>query len=94
MFLRDLEEDDEMRAGVNLWKAPARSRNPDVMDVESEAGDTDVDDDDMPKSTPPFDFDTFRKLITSFEVSVDELLDEMAEMTIHAGEEPPEAEMG
>jgi nonsense-mediated mRNA decay protein 3 len=45
-FLRDLEEDEEMRAGVNLWKAPAAKRAEDEMDVEeSEAG----DDEELPK---------------------------------------------
>jgi nonsense-mediated mRNA decay protein 3 len=49
-FLRDLEEDEEMRAGVNLWKAPPKKKEEDAMDVEeSEAGDETGDEEEMPK---------------------------------------------
>ena len=67
MFLRDLEEDEEMRAGVTLYKAPGKARDPDAMDVESDAGattDADDDEDDLPR------------------ISVDELVDELAETTL------------
>jgi nonsense-mediated mRNA decay protein 3 len=39
MFLRDVEEDVEMRAGVNLYKA---DKVPDEMDVETENGDEEL----------------------------------------------------
>ena len=75
MFLRDLEEDEDMRAGVTLYKSggagAAKARDPDAMDVESDAGaTTDADDDDdLPR------------------ISVDELVDEMAETTLDDVEE-------
>ena len=34
MFLRDLEEDEELRSGINLYKAQPRRRDPDAMDVD------------------------------------------------------------
>lgn len=51
--MRDLEEDEEMRAGINLYKRPPRVADPDRMDVESEAGEsvvTGADDEEYPKS--------------------------------------------
>ena len=43
MFLRDLEEDEEMRAGINIFKASSRRVDPHRMEVESDAGEsTDV----------------------------------------------------
>jgi len=43
LFLRDVEEDEELRQGLNLYKAAqARKRaGPDAMEVESEAGSDD-----------------------------------------------------
>ncbi|GAB00009.1 uncharacterized protein L969DRAFT_99961 [Mixia osmundae IAM 14324] len=43
-FLRDIEEDEEMRQGVNLYKKPKPQAAVDTMDVESVA-DTEADDD-------------------------------------------------
>ena len=53
-FLRDLEEDDELRAAVNLYKQQSkRNRDPMDMDAESDAGETtatsEAGDDDFPK---------------------------------------------
>lgn len=65
MFLRDLEEDPELRQNIQLYKANPKSKKdaPDAMDVEGDdqsATETDLDeDDDFPK------------------IQLDELLDEM-----------------
>ncbi|KAK4705188.1 60S ribosomal export protein NMD3, partial [Phenoliferia sp. Uapishka_3] len=60
-FLRDLEEDEELRGTVNLYKGEKREEYPSVDDSDME---TDNEEDDLPQ------------------IRLDELLDEMAEMTI------------
>lgn len=48
-FLRDIEEDDEFRHGVQLYKQPKKKQQqPDEMSVVTE-GDEEGDDDDIPK---------------------------------------------
>lgn len=46
-FLQDLEEDDEMRTAVNLYKAKSDPKPSGAMDTESETGEE--DEEDMPK---------------------------------------------
>lgn len=50
-FLQDLEEDDELRAAINLYKSKPRHQDVDTMDTESEMGESvaGTDDGDMPK---------------------------------------------
>jgi len=53
-FLQDLEEDEELRGAVNLYKTKTKIKDPDRMEVESEAGDTESiagteADDDFPQ---------------------------------------------
>lgn len=45
-FLQDIEQDDEFRAGVQLYKQPKRQPHPDEMSV---ATTDDGDDDDVPQ---------------------------------------------
>ena len=69
LFLRDLEEDEELRANVQLFKAAPTKAAPvgDEMDTDGEAG-TDDDDDDEDGEMP--------------KINVDELLDDMEGLNI------------
>ena len=79
MFLRDVEEDPELRTTVNLYKAEQQQRqrkatakaggdmDVDGTDAEDDAGDEDVDDDDDP----------------DLEIPMDQLLDEFEDMHVH-----------
>ncbi|KAI9204521.1 NMD3-domain-containing protein [Polychytrium aggregatum] len=74
MFLRDLEEDPELRSMVNLYKDAAQS-NKVVPIIESENQDDDemMDEDDEPEEDFP-------------EINMDELLEEMEGMNIQDDE--------
>ncbi|KAI1653568.1 NMD3-domain-containing protein [Daldinia decipiens] len=48
-FLRDIEEDEEFRQGVQLYKQPARKKQADEMSVTTAAEDGDEGDDDVPR---------------------------------------------
>lgn len=93
MFLRDLEEDEEMRGAINLYKTLPKKRDPSRMEVESDAGEsTDWEDEneDIPKSERNiFSCETH---IDQNVVNPDELIDEMAVLTINEEEESLEEE--
>lgn len=48
-FLRDLEEDEELRQTINIFKDPNKVVADDAM---AEDGDTDIDDDDEEEDLP------------------------------------------
>ena len=58
-FLRDIEEDDEFRQGVQLYKNPKRQKQPDEMSIATTATEDDGDDDaphvDMDELLDDFD---------------------------------------
>ena len=47
-FLRDIEEDDEFRQGVQLYKNPKRKKQPDEMSIATTTATEDEGDDDAP----------------------------------------------
>ena len=77
-FLRDIEEDDEFRQGVQLYKNPKKKQNrqPDEMSVGTATAteDGDDDDDDAPR------------------VDMDELLDDFDELAIEDGQKQKQQE--
>ena len=98
LFLRDLEEDDEMRANVNLYKDKVRMaqeeerrrrrevayRDPQAMDDEDEpAGEPMVDGDDGLTTDNESEYGSDSELPR---VQLDELLDDMDEMAIEEQE--------
>lgn len=97
LFLRDLEEDPEMRQGVNLYKAPEvkmaepvvqekkggrrRGQNQYSMDVD------DTPEERVPSSVVDGDGEDKEEEETDFpDVALDELLEGFDEMTLAAGE--------
>jgi nonsense-mediated mRNA decay protein 3 len=97
IFLRDLEEDTEMRAAVNLYKAPPGSstsgkrgkgkKNQFAMDVDDSAGAANAP---PANGGPDMDMEDEGEEETDFpEVNLDELLEDMAELGLedHVEEE-------
>ncbi|KAJ3079272.1 hypothetical protein HK102_003911 [Quaeritorhiza haematococci] len=78
LFLRDIEEDSELRGMINLYKDPtAQKKKPQpssmMMDSEDEVEDHAIEAEDGEEEEPEEDFPT---------ISVDELLDDLEAMTI------------
>lgn len=98
LFLRDLEEDDEMRANVNLYKDKARMAQDEESRRRREVAYRDpqaMDDDDEPAGEPMADGDDGMTTDNESEygsdselprVQLDELLDDMDEMAIEEQE--------
>lgn len=98
LFLRDLEEDDEMRANVNLYKDKVRMAQDEERRRRREVAYRDpqaMDDDDEPAGEPMADGDDGMTTDNESEygsdselprVQLDELLDDMDEMAIEEQE--------
>lgn len=71
-FLRDVEEDTEMRSTIAVYKAEQEKRRKEKMEIDAasmaETADTDDDDDDAPR------------------IDMDELLDEFDELNVEDGD--------
>ncbi|KAH6906743.1 RNA binding protein [Coprinopsis sp. MPI-PUGE-AT-0042] len=89
LFLRDIEEDPELRAAVNLYKAAPEAKMDEDVDVAKKVGkkkggqySMDVDEEVPGEETEGEDEEGDFP-----EINVDDLLDEFDEMTLNSGEE-------
>lgn len=67
-FLRDLEEDPELRSGVIMYKVPGQTKAPQAAQPDGNAAMADDDEDEVDPDFP--------------DVTLDELVDDVADMGI------------